>query len=132
MYDNLFTVERGRVVREPNVRQVGDKTLVTISVASNPYGDKAKKRYETIFVDATYAGNQGERASQLKVGQVVGFRGKVGLRMYDKKDGTKGVQFEIPYPESLIIFPSAETEGDAPAEKPAPKSEAKGKDPFDF
>lgn len=131
MYDTYTVIERARVVREPNVRQVGDKTLVTISVACNPYGEKAKARFETKFVDITYAGRAGERAVNLKVGDQIGARGVEGLRTYSKKDGGIGIQFEMPYPDSLIIFPAAaaKTEETSPEAKPAA---GKVKDPFDF
>lgn len=123
MNDSIHTIRRARVVREPNVRQVGDKTLVTIAVAENPIGEKAKNRYETMFIEGTFSGREGERAAGLAKGAIVGFYGSMGLRTYDKKDGSKGLSFEVPYATGLIIYDSA---------APNSAEAASGAGPFDF
>jgi single-stranded DNA-binding protein len=112
--NTTFIVRRGRLIKDPTTRTVGadKKELTTITVACNPFG-KNKDRYETMFVDATYAGNMGARAQGLRKGDEVSFSGCLLMRTYERKDKTKGYAFEVAYPNDLIVLSS---QGDAAAE----------------
>lgn len=129
MTDAIYVIQRARVTQDPRVRTVGDKELVTVTVAVNPFGAKAKERYKTMFVDVTFAGKQGERAAQLAKGDVISTAGSLLVREYEGKNG-KGVAHEIPYPTNLVILSQAE-KTDAPADEPAPELPA-ADDPFGF
>lgn len=91
---NVFVVT-GRVVGEPRTNQVGDKELTTIRIADNPVGEKAKKRYISMFVNCTFTGFDGDRAQTLQKGDVITVSGQLQLREYDpsaskKTKGGKG------------------------------------------
>lgn len=86
-----------RVVNEPESRQIGEKTLVSFTVADNPGDDKS----ETKFIRITTSGKLAEVMSQLKKGDRINAVGKETYTTYNKKDGTTGVGFDIKFPMSV-------------------------------
>jgi hypothetical protein len=91
---NVVTLFDVRVVFEPRVSQVGDKTLVTVRVADNPRGEKNKAKYLSRFIDCTFSGFDADRAQTLEKGDVITVTGEEFEREYDPnakgKKGGKG------------------------------------------
>lgn len=86
-----------KVVQDAEIRPVGEKTLVSFTVADNSGNDKD----ETKFIRVTVSGKLGENLSQLVKGDRVNVVGKETYNTYKKKDGTTGVGFKIDYPMSV-------------------------------
>lgn len=100
------------LVADPEQRTVGEKTLTSFRFADNSSSDKD----ETMWVTATLSGKLGEIASELKKGDRVNVSGKLTLRVYDKKDGSQGLSFELKYPTTFSVNTrSAATEDAEPA-----------------
>lgn len=127
MNDATFIIRRGRLIKDPVTRKVGDKELTTLTVALNPIGQKAKERYSTMFVDVTYSGRLGEVAAGLQKGDVFSASGCLMIREYTSQKG-KGLAYEIPFPNDLIILQKQET--DEEEEGPAAPPPAADTDPW--
>lgn len=140
MNNGLMNLGSVRVVSAPEVRMAGDRELVSLRVALNTYGEKAKARYrEAVFIGLTFSGRDGEQAKALLPGDAIGCHGKLGVRDYTDKNGVERMELEIPFAADLIIHsrkaeraaPAADAPKAAPA-KPAAKPAAKppADDPF--
>jgi hypothetical protein len=107
----------------PKVKQIGDKTLVTVTVVLNSWG-KSKDYYTPKFVRATFSGAPGERAKQLKKGDKISFRGCEEFQL--GKDGR--AYFDVNYAEGLVTPQRDAEEVDPPAVQAADATEADGFD----
>lgn len=111
-----------RVVNEPESREVGEKTLVSFTVADNPGDDRS----ETKFIRITVSGKLAEVMMQLKKGDRVNAVGKETFNVYSKKDGSTGVGFEIKFPMSVTrVFTDQLKTVEAEEEKPVEKAPAR-------
>lgn len=122
---NYTNISKGYLVKDPTSRTHGDLTFVTATVVDNPIGEKAKARYESLFIDITFTGKRGELVATLKKGDMIATHGWVGIRTYEDKNGKTRIQGEMPYPEGLTLFGSGKpAEDETPAvvvTKVAPK-----------
>ncbi len=133
MNNSFFIIKTGRVVQAPETRMAGDKSLTTIRVAVNTFGEKAKERYrEAYFVDLTFSGRQGETAAGLAPGDQVGGQGILLLRDYTTKANEARTAFEIPYADGLVVHTrkagpaeTAETKSPSATTKPPGSGKAK-------
>lgn len=119
---NLHVVKEARLVKDPVAKDVGGKTLVEVTIAENPWGDKDKERYSPLFITATFSGNAGQTALGLRKGDSVAFEGPMFFRQYVRKDGKPGGEFEIKFPTGLVKLNrhAAPAADDGPAFDPTP------------
>lgn len=92
------TVIVGNLASDPEVK--GE--FIELTIADNPRGDKAKARYKTNFVRATFkAGSSGATiAQECKKGDKVTVIGQLMRREFEGKSG-KGVSMEIPFVDAI-------------------------------
>lgn len=131
MNNSIYVIRDAAVVSEPNVREVGGKEIVTLRVAVNPIGEKAKERYETMFVDVTYGGGLAERAKTVTKGARISASGSLGIRRWQDKEGNDRLSYEIPFAYDLVYWAPKEEAAPA-AEPPKAKAASKRKNSFDL
>lgn len=95
--NSFVVITDAKVVADAEIRPVGEKTLVSFTVADNAGNDKD----ETKFIRVTTSGKLGENMSQLRKGDRVNVVGKETHNTYKKKDGSTGVGFKVDYPMSV-------------------------------
>lgn len=121
--NSFVTLIDMKVVADAEIRAVGEKTLVSFTVADNPGNDKDEPK----FIRVTTSGKLGENMSQLRKGDRVNVVGKETYNTYKKKDGSTGVGFKVDYPMTVTrVFvggvadkAGAEDNGDAGRVAPA-------------
>lgn len=88
----------GNLASDPEVR--GD--FIELTVADNPRGEKAKARYKTNFVRATFKAGSvlGTMAAECKKGDKVYIAGETLRREWADK-GKSGVSIEMPYVDAF-------------------------------
>lgn len=89
MMNNFMCV--GRLVTTPEIKELEDgKKVTNITVAIPRSYKNADGEYETDFVDCTLWNNIAQSTTDYcKTGDVIGVRGRVESRLYEKDDGTK-------------------------------------------
>lgn len=113
-----------KVVSDAETRELeGGKNLVSFTVADNPGNDKALAK----FIRVTVSGKLGDIMGQLKKGDRVNVVGKEEFRTFEKKDGTTGYSFDIPFPMSVtrVYVDSAPAADVKTEEKPTPPAATK-------
>jgi len=114
----------GRVVEDPEIKQVADTDLCSIRIASNRIVGK-KKVEKTIFINVDIWGAQAKPCEKyLKKGSRVGVEGTLCQDTWDGKDGKKNSKIYIE--ASNVMFLDAAEKKDAP-ETAAPASAPAGK-----
>jgi single-strand DNA-binding protein len=75
----------GRLGRNPETRDAGSTTVTGFSLAVDGF----KKDDETLWLDVSVWGKAGENVARFcSKGSQVAVTGRIGLRTYEKKDGT--------------------------------------------
>jgi single-strand DNA-binding protein len=83
----------GRLTNDPEIRYIqgGDKAVTKLRIAVNGYKDG-----EVTYLDVSVWGKDGEHANQyLKKGSKVLVAGRLSIRSYETKDGSKGTAVEV-------------------------------------
>lgn len=101
--DNLYVINKARLIKDPETKDVGGRALTEVTLAVNPWG-KEKERYASLIVVATFGPGMGDRAAKLRKGEFIGTAGPLFIRSYTTKDGRSGFQGEIKYPVNLTVF----------------------------
>ena len=106
----------GNLTRDPEQRTVGDKTVVTFSMACNfGYGDNKK----TFFPRVSVWGGRGNSVMRFcHKGSKVTVTGEIYPNEYDGRDGTKHFSLELRAIEVDINFDNRNSDT-APAQAPA-------------
>lgn len=105
-------IQVGHVVHTPEVKQVGDSSVVKFSIATNyKYGDKE----EVCFVDVEFWGKQAETICEyVNKGDPILVEGSLRQQHWEGQDGTKRSKHLI-RGDRFAFLPRAERqEGDAP------------------
>jgi single-strand DNA-binding protein len=101
---NVFCTS-GNLGRDAEVKQVGEHTVTTFSIAvRSGYG----KNEKTFWLNCN-AWNKDKIAQYLTKGSRVGVTGELSVREYDKKDGTKGQSIDLRVTD-IDLPPKASTE----------------------
>ena len=89
MNNNVFLV--GRTVADPEVKELEDgKRVCNMTLAVPRSYKNAEGVYETDFVDCTLWGGIAEKTTEyITKGDMIGVRGRIESRFYEKEDGTK-------------------------------------------
>lgn len=102
----------GRLGRDPITRDVGDTTVTGFSLAVDGF----KKDDEALWLDVSAWGKMGQNVERFcSKGSEVAVSGRVGLRTYEKKDGTMGASVTLDARDVTFIGGRVESES-APAE----------------
>jgi single-strand DNA-binding protein len=90
----------GRLGRDPETRQVGDRNVTNFSIAV----DRFKKDDGPLWVDVSAWGKLGETAARfLHKGREVVVSGRVDLRTYAKNDGSQGASLSLDARDLTLI-----------------------------
>lgn len=89
MNNNVFLV--GRTVADPEIKELEDgKRVCNMTLAVPRSYKNAEGVYETDFVDCTLWGGIAETTTEyITKGDMIGVRGRIESRFYEKEDGTK-------------------------------------------
>jgi single-strand DNA-binding protein len=114
----------GRLAKDAELRYTNtNKPVLGFTVASDiGYGDKKK----TNFFDCQLWGDRAEKVAQyMTKGQAVTVIGEVGIRQYEKKDGTKATAVDVNVDKFEFQGSKADKEKDKPTQTPPapPKSQ---------
>lgn len=121
-----IVVLRGRLTRDPEVRHVGDKTVVALSLAVNGYGDKVS------FFDVEAWGKTAKIIqSYTSKGKLVTLRGRLEQQRWEK-DGQKRSKV-IVVADGVELDPKGSAAGDITTDdgfEPVPAAAATEDIPF--
>jgi len=119
MPNNAKITILGNLTKEPTVRQVGDSSVVALSVAVNTMNKADDGSYLSDFYDVSVWGKNGEYLMQkVQKGTQVWVTGDFATSTFTGNDGQKRTALRI---TAMDVRPVARTkdEGAAPARKPA-------------
>jgi single-stranded DNA-binding protein len=127
-YDSAdcYEIHNARLTKDATVIKTEKGMMVRLSFASTCRSD----RYETLWVEATVGDFQSGLAQHLKKGDVLGVKGKPGLRKWTDDDGNERFAFELSRAEIFVspaLFVELKERGFAPGGKADAKKPAKGK-----
>jgi single-strand DNA-binding protein len=118
----------GNLTRDPEKREVGEKTLTKFAIAINR---KTKGGDETTFIDVIAWDKLGDVcATYLKKGMMVLIEGRLSVRKYEDKDGNKRTAVEIIATEMQMLDRKSTTANGVAQETPADMDEALDTVPF--
>lgn len=118
------TIVIGNLVRNPESRQVGDKTVCNFTLACNRR-KKIEGQPEADFFRVSAWGKLGENCQKWLVkGKKAAVTGPVSVHVYTKQDGTPGANLELLADDVEFLSPAGEgggnAQGTAPAEQDMP------------
>lgn len=110
----------GRLGRAPELRQIpSGKSVCSFSLAVDGFGKDA----ETLWLDVSVWGAAGETTARyLGKGSEAAVTGRIGLRTYEKKDGTMGAAVTLDARDISFIGPKVEAPTEASPAKPDAES----------
>lgn len=127
MNNTSMTIANAPVVRAPKTFGEGKNQVTVFTVAANPIGEKAKERYNPIYVEVRAGGIFAARAAELQVSDRVTVTGPLTEYEYDGKNG-KVKQLSMPFP-TIVVTPFKAREATSPdPEAGTPVTD----DPFEF
>lgn len=90
----------GRLGRDPETREAGGTTVTGFSLAVDAF----RKDDEALWLDVSVWGKAGENVAKFcSKGSAVAVSGRIGLRMYEKKDGTAAASVTLDARDVVFI-----------------------------
>lgn len=95
---DVFLMLEGTVGTKPESNTIktknGDLDVCSFRCVASPYRP-GQAEPEDMWFTVRVAGNQSAFASKLQVGDFISVRGGFAIREYDKKDGSKGIDYTV-------------------------------------
>ena len=112
----------GRLTKDPIQREAGEVKVTNFSVAIDSLRKNEAGEGTTTFLDVVAFNAVGESvAKRLHKGSKVAVKGSIQQRNFQRKDGSKGVAYEIIADSVEFLDPKPQAEEAEPEGEPTPK-----------